>query len=228
MAPAKPALEAERSCSRGHGNHFDRLLAARAAVGQASRANARADGPGEPARLVAHALARGRQGLADRIEGLLERALGPAYLSRGPALEPAELHAGGSHAARRLRAERLELFFELSQPRLELLEACLRRARPCAASGTLGHVSSHVTRVWYRLPRSTSSPAWEASIWCWAKLRARPTQPSPRGCAPQLDRSTQPSPRGRAPQLERSTQPSPRGRAPQLERSTQPSPRGCA
>src|SRR5712692_11774263 len=146
-APAKPALEAELSCSRGQGDHFGGLLAARAAVGQASRANPRADGPGEPARLIAHALARDRQGLADRIEGLLERALGPAYLFRSPALEPSELHAGGSDAARRLRAERLELFLELGQPRLERLEAGLRGARRCAASGTLGHVSSHVTRI---------------------------------------------------------------------------------
>src|SRR6266851_1349277 len=147
MAPAKPALEAERSCSRGHGNHFDSLLAARAPVGQAARANARADGPGEPASPVAHALSRGGQRPADRVEGLLEGALGPADMSGRAALDPPELHTGGAHAARRLRAKRLELVLELRQARLELFEACLRGARRCATSGTLGHVSSRVTQV---------------------------------------------------------------------------------
>src|SRR6266851_1061770 len=122
MAPAKPALEAERSCSRGHGNHFDSLLAARAAVGQAARANARADGPGEPARPVAHALSRGGQRPVDRVEGLLEGALGPADMAGRAALDPPELHTGGAHAARRLRAKRLELVLALRD---------VGDARPC-------------------------------------------------------------------------------------------------
>jgi hypothetical protein len=44
-------------------------------------------------------------------------------MSGGPALDSPESHTGGAHAARRLRAKRLELVLELRQARLELFEA---------------------------------------------------------------------------------------------------------
>src|SRR5262249_22652156 len=88
---------------------------------------------------------RGSQRARDRVERILERALGAGDLRGRAALERLELRPGSTDAAGSLGPKRLELVLQVREPVLELLEAVLRGAPCWTAPRSIGHGSSQVT-----------------------------------------------------------------------------------
>src|SRR5262245_16858272 len=121
------------------------LVARPAAEGPAARAHAGAHRARQAAGLRLHGLPGRRERAGDRVERLLQAPVRGLDLRRGPALAALEPRPRGADAVGSLAAQRLQLIFEVGEPRLELLESGLCGAARGPPLWSLGHVPSRFT-----------------------------------------------------------------------------------